>query len=210
MKLTPIAILYLLLVSSTGYCQRNLMVSTSNRSIYANWDNELILISHKKKCSDLIVITDNGVITPTSDECRYIITPKKIGIANITISKRTSKRALNHIAYSVKEVPIPIPMVASKHGGEIEKKILEIQVGLTMQSDGFHSGLTTASYSIAVIRNQSCLLNKNVSGAYFSDEVKSLFHSLEIGDHILFTNITCKYHDDRLQMLQPLEFIVVE
>jgi hypothetical protein len=190
---------------------QNCMVYTDHGNIlYINAPNSLYLNLTGKRCEYYKVTADNGRIEKTTESCNYVIYPLKTGVANITITDERSQMVLSTAAFTVKDIPEPVAIVAEQHGGDVKKAVLKVQTGIYPRRSVFDGRLAITNYTVTITRAHQNIFSKVCSGPGFPSEVINSFEGLQPGDRVLFSDMNYKSADGSTKLLQPVEFRVIE
>ena len=65
--------------------QKCVISNPKENILYVGLSNVLEVAVSGYKCSDFLLVTNNGKIEPTDDICSYYITPENTGIAVISV-----------------------------------------------------------------------------------------------------------------------------
>lgn len=209
MKYIQLIILFLFYSCIPSFGQKCVVSNPEMNVIYLNWHNLIDVIIEGRYCKDLLVKTDNGTIERAEFSCRYTIIPAKAGIANIIVLEKRTKRLLQKIEYRVKTFPAPVAVVANQSGGEINKKLLAVQLGLIAKNIDVSSSLVVTSYNVHIISADIIAFSKGINGNKFSDELKKAIEKLKTGDRVIFSDIRYKGISN-VGYLQPIEFRIEE
>jgi hypothetical protein len=200
----------LLLCSIFSYSQKCVVANIKENVVYIGIPNPLDIAVEGYKCKDITVTTDNGRLETTDNDCSYSLYPTDAGTTYIILIERKSEKQLGKLPFRVKHIPEPVAIVAGKQGGAITKSIMKVQIGIAAVLLGFDfdARFMVTGFTISIIRKSKSLYTEECSNARFTDNTKSAFNTLEDGDKIVFSNITCKGPDSRTRQLQPIEFII--
>jgi hypothetical protein len=75
----------------SAYSQKTSIEATKSNFLFPEIDNPITVIVENVPCDQLILETDNGVIT-RSKGCNFSIAPKLIGESNISIVRKSNKK----------------------------------------------------------------------------------------------------------------------
>ncbi len=153
-----------------------------------------------------------GKLEKQENNCTYFITPDSTGKAIVTIfSRKKPNKKLGQTQFRVKHIPEPVAMISGKSGGEISKKILEVQIGITstILNMDIDARVVVTGFNMTVYRNNQILFNQYCDSARFNDKMKRMFNDLNPADRILFSNISYK-GPGKTGNLQPIEFIIAD
>lgn len=202
----------LLLNSLFSYSQKCVVANAKENVVYIGIPNPLDIAVEGYKCKDITVTTDNGRVETTDNDCSYSLYATNPGVTYIILIERKSKKQLGKLPFRVKHIPDPVAIVAGKQGGAITKSIMKVQIGITAVLLGFDfdARFMVTGFTVSIIRKSKSLYTEECSNARFTDSTKNTFNTLEGGDKIVFSNITCKGPDQRERQLQPIEFIIAE
>jgi hypothetical protein len=105
-KATLISTFFVLMTLSC-LAQKVAVSTDRNNLLYLEVDNPLTIAVENKSCKEIIVTTDNGIITGQNGS--YNCKPKSIGLANIIVSIKQNEKIkeLQRVAFRVKYL-VPI------------------------------------------------------------------------------------------------------
>lgn len=206
-----ILLLLFYLLPALAYPQRFAISNARQNILYVGIPNPLEVAVEGYKCKSLTVTTDRGTIEAFQDECGYMVnvdTPVK---TNITITDKRSKRKIGVMEFRVKHLPDPIALVGTKHGGDIKKNILKVQLGVVAELWGFDfdARFIVTGFTVTILRESNCIFRKQCTGTMFPPEVTVAFGSLETDDVVIFSGMTYKGAAINGR-LAPIEFRIIE
>jgi len=192
------------------YCQA-CVVSVSN-IIYLGWDNRLDAAVDGYKCKDIMLTTDNGKIEKGDDDCEYFICPDNLGLTNITIIAKKTKKKLGSSILRVDSIPLPIVKLNRQAGGKIRRVSLKVQIALETHMPNFDGEFRYVidSYSVLIARENKTLFMKHCTSARFPPDLIDAFSATKEGDKVVFFDISCRNTGNNIKHLQPIEFEVTE
>ncbi|MEY2640103.1 MAG: hypothetical protein RIR90_1585 [Bacteroidota bacterium] len=170
-----------------------LVVSTDKtRVFYQDLENPLSVIGGGGAEKVSVNITGPEVSFRNAGAGTYIVTPKRLGTATVTASDGKGKPVTLQIP--IKPVPAPLATVGGKGGGEMPAGIFKLQKGVAAElRDFIFEGVkyTVTSYIVYFTGKgfEDSPGFAEVSGAYFSDEVKNLLKRVQPGTTVVFDDI---------------------
>ena len=211
-----ITIFFFLMTNYNIFCQR-INFSINNESldcVYANMDNIISAFIENESCDLISLKTDNGVIKK-GENCQYIINPNKIGKANIYIILKKNNKidTIGMRSIIVKEL-IPCIRVFGLefvNNGILPKDSLKYAVSLI----GYYDNIINSrlmpkiiEYRIIVVRRNKIFYIKLFNNPIFSDDIKNCFHTIEVGDDLIFDKIKYVDINGDNKFFQPIEYII--
>lgn len=179
-------------------------------------ENPITVAAFNFRPSEISIVSNNGKFEGKNGH--YLVRPDSVGIANIEIFKKTTKGA-KHIAsrrFIVKRYPDPVLALNNLTNGKIGKVIARLQIAPSAKWVEYYGlcafGVITG-FTVLITRNDQLLLIRRIykrTGVRFSQdpELDRAIKSLEVNDHIVFTDITACLSDGSERHLQPAEFLI--
>jgi len=203
-----------------GYCQKFAVSNDQHNIIYIGLPNTIHVCVEGYKSSSVIVTSDSGIVTKNERDPEgrkyegYYLNPIKPGHFSININIKTSK-GIKHIGeyeFLAKAIPDPVAEIGGKSLGNISRSVLKAQIGIIADIHGFNicARFVVTSFSMIVMKKNGQIIDKDNVGSKFSDDIHSVFNSLEENETVLFTKITAKGPDGIERHLAPVELKIVK
>jgi gliding motility-associated protein GldM len=150
---------------------------------------------------------NNGSITGSRGG--YIVRPRSQGTATVSVMAEIDGKTRNMggMLFRVKKVPDPVPMVAGKKGGLIDKNLLATQVAIQAVLENFDFDL---KFNVTEFK-----VSANIGG-FFKDEPSrsnrftpgqvSIIKGLSKGNKVYFEDIKAVGPDGTVRELSPIVF----
>jgi hypothetical protein len=169
-------------------------------------------------CKSVYITVDTGEIVMVDDpkDCGAIVynAPAKGSMAIFRLFAKTKKGSekIWESKFRIKDIPDPEASVLGKQNDTIRLAALKVQTGMIARQLNFDicSNYKIEGFNYAIIRNEKIIVNgKNVS-AYFDENIKKHFATLEDNDRVLFYHIYYVGSDKELRKLNPIELRVIK
>ncbi|MDX2001795.1 MAG: GldM family protein [Chitinophagales bacterium] len=194
-----------------GYGQKCVIANSKENVLYVGLANSLDVAVNGYKCKDFRLTTDNGKLETTGNVCSYVIVPEQQGMATISVISKKTKKVIGVVKINVKGIPSPVAMIDRRGGGLIGKNVFKAQLGLTADilNMDIEARVIVTGFNMTLFRNNQVFLSKYCESSRFNDEIKAALNEIEVGDKIVFSNITYKAIDKN-GLIQPIEFTISE
>ncbi len=207
-------IFLLLLTNAIANGQKCVISATKENILYIGIANPIDIGTSKYSCKEISLATNNGIVETTDDPCSYLISPDKIGKAEISVvEKKGNRKVIGRAIFRVKAIPGPDVMLAGRtSGGEIGKSELKVQIALAAVLNGFDfdARFRIDSYTVIILRNEKVLFVRRCETPRFPSEVTQAFQTVQKNDKVVFAAVCCTAPDNKMRKLQPAEFTVVD
>jgi hypothetical protein len=211
MKQLPVFLIAMLsCLMADGQC---VVANLSENIMYVGLNNTIAVAVSNHPCLSYFVVATNGKVESVESPYNYDIYPDSVGKTEIfVISRNNKKDTLGRAMFRSKSLPEPVARVAGKIYGDLNASVLRAQSGIPARLEGFalDSKFSVLAYTVIIMRGERVFFTRKETGALFTPEVKQAFNSLQPGDTVLFTAMSCRGPDGKIRRLQPLEFIIVE
>jgi hypothetical protein len=198
-----------------GLAQKVAVSADRNNLLYIEVDNPLTIAAESQSCKNIIVTTDNGIIT--GENGSYNCRPKSIGVANIIVSvKQNGKiKELQRLAFRVKYlVPIDnIQFFIANCGKDckISKATLLQQKFVRAQVINMEINTTYPVDLFTVeIHNGGSVKTFSNTGNEISEEIQKEFALLNNNATIYFKEIYTHRPDGNVFPLTSKKIIITE
>jgi len=202
-----------------GYGQVVAVQADKMNILYLGIYNPLTIAAENTSSKSIIVTTDNGEINIDSFRSKggYNIIPAKVGIANIYVKKKIAKglKTIGHTIFRVKRMPLPLPSLSEKHGGEIPKALLCVQIAPAANMTGLDidGKYPIVSFTVVILRHNREIFSRkiaNENGARIDSVTNKFFYKLHNNDVVIFKDIAIRDFDHSIQALEKMEFTITE
>jgi hypothetical protein len=177
--------------------------------LYMGIDNPIQLQYTELNRADLVLEIDLGEIIPFGG--KYYLRFAKEGFAHLRVysTNPDGRFLVTEKEYEVKKLPIPVAKIDNRMGGNISRKILQVQDKLVVQSEepGLDEAYIIISYDVIKVGSytKESTVNK---GKDFSSETRKMVRDVKTGDLLVFDNIKVEGTDGALKEIAPIVFSV--
>lgn len=182
--------------------------------LYIGLENPISITGGTKGAESITPSISQGAIVPDKKgNGLYIATVDKPAPATITV--KTSDGQVTNVAFKVKSVPNPTPMVGGSAGGRISINDFKAQVGLRADlSDFVFEGVKfdVIGYTIIGTGNgfqQTGPKAYENNGAYFEAEAKKIIDACKPGASVIFDRIKVRGPGGTRTLPQTVAFTLV-
>ena len=167
--------------------------------VYIGIENPMTITAEGYKCKDLVVTTDNGIVTAADQAGHFHIEPLHTGVANITIGVRTPQgiKVLDKQIMRIKCIPGPSFFLLGKKNGFLSASLAHASIApqAVLPNFDYDMKFVITGFRLTVTRNKNMLMTETVyhdSGARFTDNatVSAMMKSLKPGDEIFLDKFT--------------------
>lgn len=156
------------------------------------------------------VSCDNGVVKKVGSG--WEVFPKKTGRAKISVSAEIDgkRKNMGSIEYRVMRTPKPEPKFLGAKSQKVKKSQLlsnNAKLYAELKNFVFDIKYNITGFSVDVTQRGE-LVTKYAKGNKVTQEMKSMFESLQVGSVIYFTNISCKGPDGAPKQLPSVKLTV--
>ena len=156
------------------------------------------------------VSCDNGTVKKAATG--WEVFPKKTGRAKINVIAEIDgkRRSMGSLEFRVMRTPKPEPKFLGSKNQKIKKSQLlssNAKLYAELQNFVFDIKYNITGFSVDVTQRGE-LVTKYAKGNKVTQEMKTMFESLQIGSVIYFTNITCKGPDGAPKSLPSVKLTV--
>lgn len=212
LSLIPLAIIVFIAVSCVNGQQKTTsgvtLIEPLNMNIlYVGVDNPVKISTSGYDLSELTATVDNGTIS--GKEGTYIITPKKPGKANVSVSYKG--KVIQTTFFRVKPLPSPIAMISGTKGGNISKeKLLKAKaIYPIMENFDFEAVFEIEGFTVSTIINGYIIDEVSTSNEITANQ-RDLITKTGIGQELFFKKIKCKGPDGTIKELPVIDVIITE
>jgi diadenosine tetraphosphate (Ap4A) HIT family hydrolase len=149
----------------------------------------------------LNVSISNGSISKSKDG--WEVNVKKPGKAVVNVAAKVDGRSktMGSMEFRVKRIPTPVPEVAGKTSGAVNKGKLAASLGIVAKMENFEFDVRVVvdSYMFTYVAANGLTQEERVSGPRFNDAVKQALRNLRPGSRVTFESIMAKMPDGELQ-----------
>lgn len=199
MKHAIFIIVVIAFTSIASYSQNVAIELEGMNILYIGVDNPINIAVENHSCEDIVVKTNAGKLTKTSDECRYIYRTDSCDLRTETISVGVKSNGnikwIDSTLYRVKNIPNPEIRIATNRNSHNNYSAEITRGGLiaTMGDFDFYFHFEVQRYSVEVLRNDSIIFKEyNVKGNGLSKEFISLYKNSHKGDYVRFFDCLIK------------------
>jgi hypothetical protein len=177
--------------------------------LYMGIDNPIQLQYTELNRADLVLEIDLGEIIPFGG--KYYLRFAKEGLAHLRVysTNNDGRFLVNEKEYEVKKLPTPVATIDNRTGGNISRKILQVQDKLMVQCEepGLDDAFTILSYDVIKVGSytKESTVNK---GKDFSSETRKMVRDVKTGDLLVIDNIKVEGNDGALKEMAPIVFSV--
>jgi len=209
MNKLKLALGFSLLSILTSYGQKT-VVSTSRFSIlYHDFPNKLDIAVSNRPCSDLIINTNNGVMTKI-DSCTYELKTARPGQAWIVISSVTGS-IYDSLDFRVKMLPKPKALFLYNQNdrGKIRPTG---NMGIMAQLDDFDYDIdyNIKSYTTTWIRGSDTISSATCDNYKLCDKARRFVEEMDVGNKIVFSDIIAVGLFDIEYKLDNIEYVLID
>ncbi len=180
---------------------------------YLRIENPLTIAVEKCSSRRIVVSTDNGKISGYHGH--YVIVPDHVGMADITVQKKTLLRKLKtvgHGYFRVKRMPVAVSLNGQKDGNMSKQVACDvIAPAAVIECCGFDAKCIIDSFTVTVKRNDKVVFHKELhdsTGTRIDNETRGFFKTMHDKDKLLITGITYKDIDGTSMPAAALEFTI--
>jgi hypothetical protein len=137
----------------------------------------------------------------------FFINPKRPGNSIVVVYATidSSRRELMQKEFRVKPVPDPVPVIANKRGGMIQRALLLAQTGILASLDNFEFDIRFTITEFSVSANDRGFYRTITSHSNrFTEEQRSFIRSLNRGQMLIFSDIRAVGPDEEERELSPM------
>jgi gliding motility-associated protein GldM len=149
----------------------------------------------------------NGSIRKVGNS--YIVNPRQIGNALVTVTAEIDgkKRPMGTMEFRVKPIPDPIPKVAGRKFGNIDRNTLLAQMVVLADLEGFDfdAKFTVTEFTVSASIN-GFSQDITVKSNKISDAQKNIIRNVQRGQKVYFTDIKAVGPDGRPRDLSTIVF----
>lgn len=200
--------------ASQEFAVTNLRTAFSEKNnpevLYMGVDNPIKLQTTEFDLKALVLEIDMGEVIPFGG--KYYLRFTKEGLAHLKIYavNEEGKYLVTQRTYEVKKLPAPQVMLDGRAGGNISRKILQVQDKLTASSialPGEEDVYNILSFEVVKVNNfgKESVVNK---GKDFSSESRRLVRDLKAGDLLIIDNVRIEATDGTTKEVAPVVFSV--
>lgn len=151
-------------------------------------------------------ITNGGIRKMGSG---YVVNPTQIGNALVTVSAEIDgkKRSMGNMEFRVKPIPDPVPKVAGRKGGSVDRNTLLAQMVVLADLENFDfdarfvvTGFTVAA-NVRGFNQESATTSNKITEAQ-----KNIIRNMNKGDKVYFQDIKAVGPDGKTRELSTLYF----
>lgn len=175
--------------------------ATKMNVVYAGIDNP---ISVAAGGSGTLSVTANGATLTATGNGLYNLRVNQ-GATEVTVNvSRSEAGNLGSMKFRVKELPKPTALIRNVVDGKVTKSALLAanRVEAEMKDfdfDGVHYDVV--GYTVKYRTKAGTTKEAKVNGTAFSDEIKNVFNTANVGDIYVFTAIQVKGNDNKVKVL---------
>ncbi len=141
----------------------------------------------------------------------YIVKPTAVGTARVSVSANIDgqNRAMGFMDYRVKVVPNPVPQVAGKIGGRIDKSTLSAQMAVlaVMENFDFDLRFRVTAFTVSTVVG-GFVQSRPSTNANITDQQKALINGATRGQKIYFEDIKAVGPDGTTRELSAISFTI--
>ncbi|MEQ8909107.1 MAG: gliding motility protein GldM [Vicingaceae bacterium] len=148
----------------------------------------------------------NGNISKAKDG--WVVKVKKPGkaVVNVAATIEGERKNMGNMEFRVKRIPTPVPEIAGKSSGAVNKNRLANTTGIIAKMENFEFDVRVVvdSYMFTYVAANGLSREIPVKGPRFTGEVKNIINRLKPGSRVTFENIKAKMPDGELRKLPPV------
>lgn len=153
----------------------------------------------------------NGVIRKSGNS--YIVNPANVGNALVAVSAEIDgkKKQMGTMEFKVKQIPPPVPKVAGRTGGVIDRNSLLAQqiVVADLENFDFDASFRVISFTVSAnVRSFSQDASSNSNK--ITDQQKTIMKNVNKGDRVYFQDIKAIGPDGKVRDLQTTLFFKIQ
>ncbi len=183
---------------------------------YIGIDNPITCTVEGLDCKNIIITTDNGIITKSSGNS-YLYRPERQADTKFDIYKlvRKKKRKIGEYSFRIRNFSDPIAYVGGYNNNQsIQKNLLKVQQGVSATCiPGFAIDIRyqVLKFNISIFRNNAPIFNTYCIGNSFSPETISVLQLTQKGDIVLFHSIYVQTEENgEEKLVSPVQLVVIE
>ncbi len=175
--------------------------------VYSGGPNPLTVAVENCPASAVVLTTDNGKIEEYEGgmKGRYMLRPDTIGIATVTIYRKTAKglKKIGAMPFRVIDLPISGIYFAGKSTGTISKlSILDQIAPAAIMGGGICGRFPITSFRVVVVRKGSEIFNRALqedNGTRIDSTTKAFFRKLQNDDVVVLRDFIVKGPEAKLR-----------
>ncbi|MFC2136944.1 GldM family protein [Bacteroidota bacterium] len=179
---------------------------TKMNVLYLGVDNPVITAVSGYKSSELdVLIKEDGTIKGSNGN--YFVRPHKPG--NLVIVVKHGDEIIQEAVFRVKRVPDPIPMIAGKTGGTIEKQVLMQQqelLAVMPEWFDFNMSFEVVEFLVSAKLKDGYVREYTSNSNKITNDQRKLFDSLDKEMKVYFEDIKCKGSDGTIRNVGTIAF----
>lgn len=200
MKHSVLLLFLVCLLSFVGHSQNVAIELERMNILHIGVENPIKIVVENYSCEDVVMKTKGGVLTPTSDKCRFIYKTEncdlKVERISVGVKNKGEIKWIDSTLYAVKLIPDPVIKIATNRNSHnnYSEKITRGGLIPSMEEFYFDIRLNIQEYSVEILRNDSVIYSdENVNGYRFSEELLREIEKALEGDKLRFYNILVIY-----------------
>jgi hypothetical protein len=175
---------------------QNIKVDFHNKVPYPGFENNMTVVADGVECNHLYVKTDNGIIIPENNDCRFRYVPKKVGDGYFLIYSIEHNDTVLLEKHRVRVYPWQWQPAtfANMMSGEITRGVFFAHGAVISRIAGFDIAGTNEiiSYEIKLVRSKEIFMQlKNTGGRLEQDNLLKL-EVIKNNDEVFFEKILAK------------------
>ncbi|HEY4788936.1 MAG TPA: GldM family protein, partial [Bacteroidales bacterium] len=139
----------------------------------------------------------------------YVVNPRSVGSATVTVSVEIDgkKRSMGSMDFRVKPIPDPIPKVAGRKFGPIDRNTLLAQMVVLADLEGFDfdAKFTVTEFTVSASIG-GFTQDVPVKSNRISDAQKNIIKNVQKGSKVYFTDIKAVGPDGKQRDLSTIVF----
>lgn len=186
--------------------EANAVVSPTKMNVfYLGVDNPVSISVPGVPSNKIFPSISNGSIRPSGSD--YVVNPRQMGDALVTIVAEIDgkKKPMGSMKFRVKEIPPPVPKVAGKKFGTIERSSLLAQMVVQADLENFDFDAKYVVTEFTVSANIGGFAQDvTVKSNKISDAQRNIIKSVQKGTRVIFTGIKATGPDGRSRELNDI------
>lgn len=148
----------------------------------------------------------SGRIAKSKDGWEVNVTQPGKAVISVAATLDGERKNMGSMEFRVKRIPTPVPEIAGKNSGSVNKNRLANTAGIIAKMENFEFDVRVVvdSYMFTYVAANGLSREVPVKGPRFTDDVKNIIKKLKPGSRVTFENIKAKMPDGELRKLPPV------
>lgn len=180
---------------------------TKMNVFYLGVDNPVSISVASVPADKIFPSISNGSIRKVGNS--YIVNPRQVGTAVVTVTAEIDgkKRPMGTMDFKVKEIPPPIPKVANRKFGSIDKNTLlaQIVVLADLENFDFDAKFIVTEFTVSAVIG-GFTQDVTVKSNKITEAQKNIIRNAQKGSRVIFTGIKAVGPDGKSRDLNDVVF----